>query len=131
MSMKRVALYIRIANEKYALEALELQEARLTEYAEREGYTVVRKRCDVGWSGTTLDRPGMQALLEDIENGEVDAVLVPSHSHLTRNPLFRNFPCEVISLQEDARMIAESDRVAAIVRERMAQAASDQRGTWK
>lgn len=125
MTTKRVAHYIRFDNAANARKSLAKQREQLTNYAEREGYTVVRQYSDIGYSGTTLDRPGMQALLEDVENGEVDAVLVPNRNHLTRNPLFRNFPCEVISLQEDARMIAESDRVAAIVRERMAQAVSD------
>ena len=62
----------------------------------------------------------MQALLGDIERGQVDTVLVMNRSHLSRNPLHRNFPCNVISLVEDVKYIAESNRVAAAIRERMA-----------
>ena len=40
---------------------------------------------DVGVSGATLDRPGMLALLERIEKGDIDRVLVHRFDRLTRD----------------------------------------------
>jgi len=50
------------------------------------GFLVGRTYRDSGISGVTLDRPGLNQLLEDARNGEVEAVLVSSPSHLSSVP---------------------------------------------
>ena len=120
MEKKRVAQYIRVGNASQLQERAELHKDALAKYAKQHGLDVVRQYIDLGHSGKNLDRPGMQDLLADIERGQIDTVLVMNRTHLSRNPMHRNFPCEVISLTEDAKYIAESNRVAALIRERMA-----------
>ena len=120
MEKKQVAVYIRVGNASQLQERAELHKNALAKYAKRHGLDVVRQYIDLGHAGKNLDRPGMQNLLADIERGQIDTVLVMNRTHLSRNPIHRNFPCEVISLTEDTKYIAESNRLAAMIRERMA-----------
>ena len=120
MENKQVAVYIRVGNASQLQERAELYKNALEKYAKHQELEIVRNYIDLGHSGINLDRPGMQALLGDIERGQIDAVLVMNRSHLSRNPKHRNFPCNVISLVEDVKYIAESNRLAAAIRERMA-----------
>lgn len=74
---------------KDALKEAEPRAARhgpLEGYVQERGWTVHRHYLDEGWSGTGLDRPGLQSLLEDVEAGLVDIVLVQSMSRLSRSP---------------------------------------------
>ncbi len=51
-----------------------------------EGWTAVRQRYDDGGiSGGTLERPGLQRLLAEIEAGRVDMVVVYKIDRLTRS----------------------------------------------
>ena len=51
-----------------------------------EGWTVINKRYDDGgFSGGTLERPGLKALLADIRAGEVDVVVVYKIDRLSRS----------------------------------------------
>ena len=51
-----------------------------------EGWMPVRKHYDDGgYSGGTLERPGLQQLLEDIEAGKIDTVVVYKVDRLTRS----------------------------------------------
>lgn len=120
MNMKPVVTYIRVGNESQLQDKAERMQEILNKYAVKEGYQVTGTYYDLGKSGRTLNRPGIQSLLDDIDEGEVDRVLVPNRSHLSRDPRHSNFPCEVISMEDDARLVSESDQLKAIIRERMA-----------
>ncbi|MGA9796294.1 MAG: recombinase family protein [Rhizomicrobium sp.] len=51
-----------------------------------EGWSIVAKRYDDGgFSGGTMERPGLKTLLADIEAGEVDVVVVYKIDRLTRS----------------------------------------------
>lgn len=41
--------------------------------------------CDDGFSGTNMDRPGMQALLECVKKGEIGCILVKDMSRFSRD----------------------------------------------
>ncbi|HZY66611.1 MAG TPA: recombinase family protein [Rubrobacteraceae bacterium] len=58
---KRVILYARLATETQAQDAgaLERQFGPLRDYAARKGYKVIAEIADAGWSGSSIDRPGM------------------------------------------------------------------------
>ena len=120
MEMKKVAMYIRVGNQSQLEEKAELQKKVLKDYAKKNGFSITQEYIDLGYTGRSLDRPGMQALLSEIERGKIESVLVANRSQLSRNPAHRNFPCEVISLTDDTKYIAESNRLAAAIRERMA-----------
>lgn len=88
----RWAIYTRKSTEEgleQAFNSLDAQyeacEAYITSQR-HEGWRLVENRYDDGAiSGGTMERPGLQALLEDIEAGRIDMILVYKIDRLTRS----------------------------------------------
>ncbi len=80
----RVAIYIRVSTklqeDRYSLSA---QTVELTRYANQQGWEIVEIFRDVD-SGTKLDKDGLKALLDCVENGQVDIVLCIEQDRLSR-----------------------------------------------
>ena len=74
---KRVILYARVSTKRQAREgfSLEQQLERLREYAAEQGYEVLEECRDPGYSGSSLERPGMNRMRERVASGGVDIVL--------------------------------------------------------
>lgn len=87
------------------------QKRILTDYATRAGFTHLRDYTDDGCSGVSFERPGFQALLQDIEAGKVGAVIVKDMSRLGRNYLQVGFYTEIFFPQKNVRFIAVNDNV--------------------
>ena len=51
----------------------------LTKYAKENGFSNTRFYVDDGITGTRFDRPGFQAMLDDIEMGYVSTVIVKDY----------------------------------------------------
>jgi site-specific DNA recombinase len=82
-----VALYARVSTEMQAEEGFSI-EAQLNEmraYAAQRGWKVVAEFVDAGISGSTMDRPGLRALLEAAQAHQFDVVLVHELSRLSRS----------------------------------------------
>jgi site-specific DNA recombinase len=95
----RVAIYARVSTES--------QEARgtigsqldvLRKRVAEEGHELVAEYCDDGCSGAQLDRPGLDALRDAAEAGQLDAVWC-----LSPDRLARMYAYQVIVLDELAR----------------------------
>lgn len=56
------------------------QKKILNKYAEENGFREIRFFVDDGISGTTFDRPGFNRMLEEIETGNVSAVIIKDMS---------------------------------------------------
>ncbi|MGG6437424.1 recombinase family protein [Saccharococcus caldoxylosilyticus] len=80
----RVALYYRVSTklqeDKYSLAA---QKEELTKYAESQGWNIVGEFKDVE-SGGKLEKKGLTALLDLVDEGGVDVVLVVDQDRLSR-----------------------------------------------
>jgi DNA invertase Pin-like site-specific DNA recombinase len=80
----RAAIYIRVSTQlqekKYSLAA---QDTELTRYAESQNWIVVEKFKDVD-SGGKLDKKGLNALLDFVEDGRIDVVLCIDQDRLSR-----------------------------------------------
>lgn len=87
------------------------QKKLLTKAAKEKGYTNLVHFSDDGISGVTMQRPGFQAMLQELEKGHAAAVFVKDMSRLGRNYI------EVGKLTEDffpehgIRLLAVSDGV--------------------
>jgi site-specific DNA recombinase len=84
---ERVALYARVSTEMQAEEGFSI-EAQLNEmraYAAQRGWRVVAEFVDAGISGSTMERPGLRALLEAAQAHQFDVVLVHELSRLSRS----------------------------------------------
>lgn len=75
--MLRVALYIRVSTEEQALhgDSIETQKQALRDYAEKNQYKIIDYYIDDGFTATSLNRPNLQRLLNDIKEGKVDLVI--------------------------------------------------------
>ena len=61
------------------------QKAMLENYAEKNGFTGIRHFTDDGISGTTFEREGLQAMLAEVEKGNIGTIIVKDMSRLGRN----------------------------------------------
>ncbi len=86
--MTRVVLYARVSTRRQAEKGYSLRQQieRLREYATEHGFEVLDEVVDDGYSGATLERPGLDRVRDLVGEGVVDAVLVQDLDRLTREP---------------------------------------------
>ena len=111
---KITALYSRLSNEDERAgvsTSIENQNAFLKEYATRNGFPNLKFYTDDGWSGARFDnRPGLNAMREDIRAGKVATVIIKDQSRIGRDVV------EIGLLKRDfdeynVRFIAVSDNL--------------------
>lgn len=87
MSKYKVGSYIRLSrDESYSNSDSIDNQIKLTDfYCEENNLEVIDKYIDNGYSGTTFERPAFKNLLEEIENGLINTVIVKDLSRLGRN----------------------------------------------
>ena len=85
--MKRTCLYIRVSTTRQEQEgySIPLQKERLIAYCRAKGWAVAGVFIDPGHSGSSLDRPGITALMEGVKDGKFDVVLVYKLDRLSRS----------------------------------------------
>ncbi len=112
-SSKFAALYCRLSRDD-ALQgesnSISNQREMLVRYAKDNGYPNTRFFVDDGYSGTTFNRPGWQELMEEVDNGNVCAVIVKDMSRMGRDYLRVGLYMEQFA-DQDIRLIAISDAV--------------------
>ena len=76
--MIRAGIYCRVSTEEQAKHGISLdcQQQALTEYATKHQYQIVDYYVDDGYSGTSLKRPELQRLLNDVRANKIDIVLI-------------------------------------------------------
>lgn len=85
--MKKVAIYIRVSTARQDLEgySIPLQKERLIAYCKAKGWAVAGVFVDPGHSGSSLERPGITQLIDGVEAGKFDVVLVYKLDRLSRS----------------------------------------------
>lgn len=111
----RCAIYTRKSSEEgldQDFNSLDAQRAASEAYVvsqTSEGWTLLPAHYDDGgYSGGTMERPGLQALLEDIAAGEIDVVVVYKIDRLTRSltdfsrivEIFEKADCSFVSVTQ-------------------------------
>jgi DNA invertase Pin-like site-specific DNA recombinase len=81
----RAVLYLRQSTYREESISLELQEAAGRAHAEKHGYVVVDVLADPGISGRTWKRPAVQRVMEMLEGGEAEVVVLWRWSRLSRS----------------------------------------------
>ena len=87
------------------------QKKLLTKVAKEMGYTNLVHFFDDGISGVTMERPGFQEMLQEIEKGHGAAVFVKDLSRLGRNYIEVGRLTEEFFPEHDIRLVAVSDGV--------------------
>jgi len=82
----------------------------LEDYARRNGFPNPTHFTDDGISGTRFDRPGFTAMMEEVEAGNVEAIIVKDMSRLGRDYLKVGQIMEILR-QRGVRLIAINDGV--------------------
>lgn len=88
MSHDFTALYERLSHDdelQGESNSISNQKAMLEDYAEKSGFTGIRHFTDDGISGTTFEREGLQAMLAEVEKGNIGTIIVKDMSRLGRN----------------------------------------------
>ena len=86
------------------------QKQMLEEYARKNGFPNPAHFTDDGVSGTRFDRPGFTAMMEEVEAGRVEAVILKDMSRLGRDYLKVGQIMEILR-QKGVRLIAINDGV--------------------
>lgn len=82
------AIYVRVSTERQTLaQTIEQQIDRLTAHVQVQGETLHPETIfrDDGYSGATLNRPGLDRLRDRVKEGTIDRVLIASPDRLARN----------------------------------------------
>ena len=116
------AIYCRVSTEEQAQEGFSIraQEQKLKDLARIKDWSIYKIYMDEGISGKNLtERPAMQEMITDIENGAVKNVLVFKIDRLTRSTadliylidLFGKYDCAFNSLTESIDTQTASGRM--------------------
>ena len=109
---KITALYCRLSQEDERLGeslSIENQKTILLSYAKEHRFPNPTFFVDDGWSGTSYDRPGFQAMLKEIEAGRVAVCLTKDLSRLGRNSALTGLYTNFTFPQNGVRYIAIND----------------------
>ena len=122
---KRVATYMRDSKEerekKFEKYSIERQTERLKTYAENQQWTEVKIFTDTEYSGSDMERPALQELIDQIKDDQVDILLVdrmdrlddPNHEMDSLLKLLSDHHCTLVCREEDTDT---SDLVWKIIR---------------
>ena len=86
----------------------------LAQKAKELGFTNIKFYVDDGYTGTNFNRPGFQAMLEDIEMGYVTTVMVKDLSRLGRDYVSVGHYTDNFFPEHNIRFIAVNDLVAVM-----------------
>mgnify|MGYP000302806199 CR=1 FL=1 len=111
-TMKFTALYERLSRDDELIgesNSIKNQKQLLESYAHKNGYSPIRHFTDDGVSGTTFEREGFQAMIAEVEAGNVSAVIVKDMSRFGRDYLKVGYYTEIFFVERDVRYIAIND----------------------
>lgn len=109
-----VGMYVRLSrDDERAGESLSIenQKAILTEYVEKQGWTLHDIYIDDGISGTTFERPGVKRLIEDAKQGVINLILVKDMSRFGRNYIMVGQYLDYVFPLYNIRFVALADNI--------------------
>lgn len=84
---KKVGIYVRVSTEEQVSTGISLdaQVEKLEQYCKLNSWDVIRKYVDAGLSGSTIERPELQKMIDDCRNGHINVILVYKLDRLSRS----------------------------------------------
>lgn len=111
--MYKVAMYLRISNDdgdKQESNSIASQRSIIRAFIDRNEDMVLKGEVlDDGVSGVTFERPGFKRLLEMVESGEINCIIVKDLSRLGRNYIQTGYFLEQYFPLRGVRVIAIND----------------------
>lgn len=114
---KITALYCRLSQEDQRLGeslSIENQKGILLQYAKGHHFPNPVFFVDDGYSGTSFDRPGFQAMLNEVEAGRVGQIIVKDLSRFARNSAMAGMYINFTFAEHGVRFIAINDNFDTI-----------------
>ena len=111
---KITALYCRLSQEDMQAgesESIQNRNLILQKYADEHHFFNTRFFVDDGFSGVSFEREGLQAMLHEVEAGNVATVITKDLSRLGRNYLKTGELIEIVFPEYEVRYIAINDGV--------------------
>ena len=108
----KAAIYTRVSTDNQAeveFNSCETQESKIRSFiASQNGFEIYKVYSDQGHTGANIDRPALQELLHDIQQGKIDIVIAYKIDRLTRSPkdfyqlieIFENYKVSFLSITE-------------------------------
>ena len=93
----RAAIYARVSTDLQEEEQTILSQLEaLRNYVLGRGYILTFEYVDDGYSGATLDRPGLDQLRDALRDGEIDVIVFHSPDRLARKAVYQGLVLEEI-----------------------------------
>ena len=92
--MAKVVVYLRVSGRSQGEDdrlGLPSQEAAIQRYCQRHGHEIVKRYCDIGFSGATADRPQLARLLAAAPEKQFQAVVVYRGDRLARDMMLDGY----------------------------------------
>ena len=89
--------------------SIETQRIVLQKFAQENGLFVFDEYVDDGWSGTNFERPAFQRMMEDIESGKVNCVVIKDLSRFGREHVTMDYYLEFVFPEKQIRYIAVTE----------------------
>lgn len=87
MTNESAAVYCRLSQDDGSIgesESIQTQRTLLTQFCKERRIPIKDYYCDDGWSGTNFERPRFKDMIDDIESGKVNVVVVKDLSRFGR-----------------------------------------------
>lgn len=109
--MNKVGVYTRISRSKDNSynESISNQIEGIKRYCDANSFNIIKIYKDIGYSGSNFNRPGYIEMLNDMDNGIINTIIVKDLSRLGRDHLVVGKLLEEDLLINDIRLIAIDD----------------------
>lgn len=87
------------------------QKRLLEDYAKKNGFENFRHFTDDGISGTTFERKGFQAMIEEVMAGNISTIIVKDMSRFGRDYLKVGYYTEIMFVEKGVRFIAINNNI--------------------
>ena len=112
MKQYKAGIYLRLSKEDIQENnSIEAQRMITTEYAKKQGFTIVEEYEDNGYSGMLDSRPALNRMIVDIITNKINMVIVKDISRLTRDKNKTGYYTEVFFPDNDVRFISVTEMI--------------------
>lgn len=114
MEQENGAIYCRLSQDDGSAGesgSIQTQKTLLTQYCKEHGIHIADYYCDDGWSGTNFERPEFKRMINDIESGRINTVIVKDLSRFGREYAQMGLYIEHYFEQKGVRFIAVAEGV--------------------
>jgi len=107
----KVGIYIRVSTQEQAQEgySIDAQTDRLTNFCKAKEWSIFKIYTDGGFSGSNINRPAMQQLINDINLHNIDCVLVYKLDRLSRSQKDTLFLIEDLFLKNNVEFVSMNE----------------------